>query len=243
MRLVGIASVFLSIVFQTWVSASLADSESAPREAPPAQSLKDKPSPTSDLSAAELEKLLEKSSFDPKQIEELYAQIARVEEKLTKTAANIALRLDYLKDLKSLLEKAKKINDSSEKLGEVIGALQLPPPVATDLTIISATHGDLIHHHVCDATGYFIEHCKLKTNTNTVVDVDRCILATAQGSAICGYDPSPQGFKEIYIEYSCGNQKRVYREREAAPVRLICSVPDAPASAQQKSEDKPPPKS
>lgn len=151
----------------------------------------------------------------------LRKEIARVKPTLEGSEKRLAKRLEYLAELTKLLALAEEIRKEGADATSDLGPLLAPRWPA--LSIETAVFGDLRNNHVCDATPYLTDKCKLRPAAGT--DDYNCLIATITPGEICGLDPSPQAKKQIYVEWSCGGRSQApARVPASGPLRLICHV-------------------
>lgn len=139
-------------------------------------------------------------------------------------------RLAYLAKLSELLVLATEIRKEGADATTDLGLLFSTP--WPHLTIDTAVYGDLRHRHVCDATPYVTDKCKLRPDGGS--DDYNCLVGVVVPGEICGFDPSPQGKKHLHVEWSCGGQSQSpVRVPPAGPLRLVChqhKMTEAPAA-------------
>lgn len=171
--------------------------------------------------------------FSTSEIEILKAQIERIKPAIEGREKRLEKRLAYLAKLSELLALAAEIRKEGADATSDLGPLLAPPWPA--LTIDLAVYGDLQHNHVCDATSYVIDKCKLRP-ANGNADDQNCLISSITTAEICGFDPSPQGFKQLYVEWSCGSKSQTpLRVPPAGPLRLVCHLHKM-AGAQAEAE-------
>lgn len=159
--------------------------------------------------------------FGMADIDALRSEIARSKPKLEGGEARLTKRLAYLVKLEELLTLAAEIQKDGGEGGVELGQLLAPRPA---LVIDYAAFGDLRHKHTCDATPYLEDKCKLRPEGGTI-DNQNCLIDVIEPMKICGRDPSPQGKKELYVEWSCaGISQAPRRAPQTGPLRLVCHL-------------------
>ena len=93
---------------------------------------------------------------------------------------------------------------------DFIGYYYNLPKAERAIRIKSATFGDHVHGHICDAGPYFQQQCgQLPGDTVATAGSRSCIVTNLiSRTTLCGYDPSPQADLTLRISYYCGHQLR-----------------------------------
>jgi hypothetical protein len=102
-----------------------------------------------------------------------------------------------------------------------------PENVKNELRIVRAEFGDVVNQRrfprirqICDATPFLKQNCSAGGTY--------CSVSASSGldTSVCGFDPSPQGAKEICVTYKCGEKpKFACWPSNTTRIDLVCSYP------------------
>ncbi len=86
------------------------------------------------------------------------------------------------------------------------------------------------HRHSCDVSWFFRLSCQPKAYTGASPEDSsgagpgHCIIKSDNLGSLCGYDPSPQGSKQIHVWYTCnGSDRSIKLPGNAKRVNIICN--------------------